>query len=152
MLLKREESFNLISSIRLNKHCPTLTHLFFTDDSLIFFKANNNEAERIKEVLKTYEKASGQMVNFGKSVCMISKNVEEAQARGICSSLGIKRSDSIGQYLGLPAQTGRNKAHFFNHLRDRVWKTLQGWKVKLFFMRGKKSLSSPLCRLSPFTR
>lgn len=43
-----------------------ISHLFFADDSILFFKATETEAKVVSEVLKDYEKASGQAVNFFK--------------------------------------------------------------------------------------
>lgn len=36
-----------------------ITHLFFADDSLVFFKADKDNANRVYNCLRTYEKASG---------------------------------------------------------------------------------------------
>lgn len=37
---------------------------FFVDDSLIFMKVAEEAARTIKELLESYEKASGQQINF----------------------------------------------------------------------------------------
>jgi hypothetical protein len=37
-----------------------LSHLFFADDSLIFFRANSMEWSTILDLLNFYERASGQ--------------------------------------------------------------------------------------------
>ncbi|XP_021600717.1 uncharacterized protein LOC110606275 [Manihot esculenta] len=47
--------------------CPPVSHLFFADDSLLFFDGTVEEAIRIKQILGVYEKALGQAVNFDKS-------------------------------------------------------------------------------------
>lgn len=107
-----------ISGIKINKYCPPITHLFFADDSLIFFKANKEEGASIKKVLQTYELASRQKVNYDKSVCMLSRNINESTERGIIEALEVKQSNSIGQYLGLPAQTGKNKGLMFSRLKE----------------------------------
>ena len=39
---------------------PKLTHLLFANDSLISYKAKENECQKLLEVLATYERASGQ--------------------------------------------------------------------------------------------
>uniref|UniRef100_A0A2C9V409 Reverse transcriptase domain-containing protein n=1 Tax=Manihot esculenta TaxID=3983 RepID=A0A2C9V409_MANES len=45
--------------------CPKISHLFFADDSLIFFNARLEEADSIKSILNTYAAASGQVSQCG---------------------------------------------------------------------------------------
>lgn len=54
------------------------------------------------------------------------------------TTLGIKRTDSLGQYLGMSSQTSRNKRNVFNIIKEKVRKVLQGWKEKCFSQGGKK--------------
>lgn len=56
-----------LTGMKLGKYCPKISHLFFADDSLIFCKASIEEAWAFQNLLKTYELASGQMVNVSKS-------------------------------------------------------------------------------------
>lgn len=79
-LLKREELNSNISGIKINNHYPTITHLFFANDNLIFFKASKKEGDNIKKVLQTYEQVLGQKINLEKSVVMVSKNISQTHA------------------------------------------------------------------------
>lgn len=54
---------------------PVISHLFFADDSLLFFKTCKEEAKVIKNVLSVYEK-SEQLVNFNKSTIRFSLNMK----------------------------------------------------------------------------
>lgn len=54
---------------------PSVTHLFFADDSLIFFKASMEEGVRVKECLNLYEKASGKTIKFAKLALYLSPNI-----------------------------------------------------------------------------
>ncbi|XP_027152248.1 uncharacterized protein LOC113752330 [Coffea eugenioides] len=76
-LLKRAEESKRIQGLKISRLGPVLTHLFFADDSIIFCKANKNEAVEIMKVLKTYENASGQLVNLDKSAVFFTKNVDD---------------------------------------------------------------------------
>ncbi|XP_019197205.1 PREDICTED: uncharacterized protein LOC109191090 [Ipomoea nil] len=53
-------------NIQGSERCPPISHLFFADDSLLFFKANVEEAVEVKRCLSVYEDLSGQAPNFGK--------------------------------------------------------------------------------------
>ena len=54
---------------------PVVSHLLFADNSLLFFKANRESAEAIKEALNNYCRASGQQVNMDKSSIHFAKGV-----------------------------------------------------------------------------
>lgn len=58
---------NLISGIKIRRSCPTLSHLFFADDAILFLNANKEEGSRLMEILDCYSKASGQTINLDKS-------------------------------------------------------------------------------------
>lgn len=85
-----------------------------------------------------YEKAIEQKTNLAKSICMVNKNVDRSKAEDLSKLLGIKLTNSIGHYLRLPTQMGRNKMAMFKRLKERVWKVLQGWKGSLFSLGGKR--------------
>lgn len=52
---------NKIHGVNIARGSPIIIHLFFADDSLIFFKATSEDCESLKNDLKSYEKASGQI-------------------------------------------------------------------------------------------
>ena len=56
---------------------------FFADDSIIFGRATSRELVTINDILNSYEKASGQKVNYAKSEISFSPNV----STGACDSL-----------------------------------------------------------------
>lgn len=62
-----------LQGIRIAIGNPAITHLFFADDNLIFFKANKQNCNTIKDCLKTYEMASGTLINYDKSAITFSK-------------------------------------------------------------------------------
>lgn len=66
--LQLKENQGAIHGCRIARRAPIISHLFFADDSYLVFRAEVMEASTIKRCLKDYEDASGQMVNFQKSV------------------------------------------------------------------------------------
>ena len=55
------------TGIKVAMACPSISHLFFTDDSLFFYKSQNEESQKIFRILKEYEAVSDQHINFKKS-------------------------------------------------------------------------------------
>lgn len=74
-LIKRHERLGLLHGVRVARNAPVVSHLFFVDDSFLFFRANHVEAFIIKQILAIYGCASGQLVNFTKSTVSFSANV-----------------------------------------------------------------------------
>nr|DAD38904.1 TPA_asm: hypothetical protein HUJ06_013226 [Nelumbo nucifera] len=56
----------LISGCRICRDAPSVSHLLFADDSFFFFKVEEMECNAMKNILKVYEEASGQAINFQK--------------------------------------------------------------------------------------
>lgn len=63
----------------------------------------------MKEVLKKYERLSGQAVNMQKSGIFFSANVRRDKQQEIKNLLGVQNDLSTGHYLGLPSLVGRSK-------------------------------------------
>jgi hypothetical protein len=58
LLKSRIQSSNL-SGITVAPSAPMVSHLLFADDSLLFFKANRESADQVKDILHDYCQASG---------------------------------------------------------------------------------------------
>lgn len=57
-----------------------LSHLFFTNDLMLFAEAMLEQTKCIKEGLDMFYKASGQRVNYSKSLLYVSPNIEAQEA------------------------------------------------------------------------
>jgi len=100
-------SHNLIHGVKVSRAAPSITHLFFADDSLMFMRANLQEAQRILNLLDIYTAASGQVVNVDKSEVSYSRNVGENMRNMLQQRLGFKAVETHDRYLGLPTFIGR---------------------------------------------
>ena len=48
-ILNKADEHGVIQPLKVCRRAPGITHLLFADDSLLFFKADNNQAREIKE-------------------------------------------------------------------------------------------------------
>lgn len=96
--LQLRENQRAIHGCRIARRAgaPIISHLFFADDSYLVFRAEVMEASTIKRCLKDYEDASGQMVNFQKSVIFFSPNTAPSQCEEICSLLRVHHMEHLG--------------------------------------------------------
>lgn len=59
-LVSKEVVEHRIYGIKIKPTCPTLSHLFFADDAILFLNANKEECGHILRILEVYNTASGQ--------------------------------------------------------------------------------------------
>jgi hypothetical protein len=64
--LQSEISTCGISPIKLCHRAPRISHLLFADDTLLFFKAHQDQAGRVKHVINAYAVATGELINESK--------------------------------------------------------------------------------------
>ncbi|KAH9648318.1 reverse transcriptase domain-containing protein [Citrus sinensis] len=134
-LLRKQERAGLMHGVRVARGVPIVTHLFFADDCFLFFHANEQEAQIIKQSLAIYGAASGQVVNYNKSSISYSTNVRVVSAQQVCDILEVAATSNHGSYLGLPSSIGRNKNEAFHFIRDKLhyfniaMLGKQGWRL-----------------------
>ncbi|XP_073120906.1 uncharacterized protein [Henckelia pumila] len=130
----------LFRGVHIAANCPPLTHLFFADDNIIFFRATDEDCARVKECMQAYEVASGQLVNFDKSSISFTPNTTPSLVESIKTSLTILVVQGHEVYLGLPTYSLRRKKVQFHYLVERVSKRLKGWGSKFFSVGGRETL------------
>lgn len=148
-LIKRYERLGLLHGVRVARSAPEVTHLFFADDSFLFFRANQAEASAVKQILTNYGDASGQLVNFTKSSISFSANVHDSIASQICGILDVTATNDHGTYLGLPSHIGRKKKAVFTYIRDKVSQRLHSWHSKMLSRARKEILLKTVAQAMP---
>ncbi|KAL8111232.1 hypothetical protein AgCh_019083 [Apium graveolens] len=108
LALKSAATRGIISGCCISNSAPSVTHLLFADDSFLFFKATSSESQAIKEVLNSYEAASGQAVNFQKSAVFFSANVRR------------DKQEEIKQVLGVFNDIGERKAVMIRNVAQMI--------------------------------
>ena len=105
-LIKKSVENGVLHGVAACKRGPSISHLFFADDNLIFCKASMEECKSLQRIIGIYEKASGQLLNQAKTSLFFSKNTpndvkEEFRLR--FDAQVIRQHD---KYLGLPSLVG----------------------------------------------
>ena len=72
--LLKEEGNGMLKGVATSPKGPRISHLFFVDDSLLFYGATPSKWHRLVEILEVYEKATGQMLNRDKTSIFFSRN------------------------------------------------------------------------------
>ncbi|XP_027103053.2 uncharacterized protein [Coffea arabica] len=146
---KEAERCGSISGFRIGSRGPTLSHLFFADDTLLFGKASLQEAQHIRTILDLYKAASGQEVNFDKSAVVFSKNTDPTVRRSITQLLNIMEVPTHDQYLGLPTVVGRSTSEVFSSVKERIWQKIHGWNEQRLSKAGKEIMIKAIVQAIP---
>ncbi|XP_074277216.1 uncharacterized protein LOC141600859 [Silene latifolia] len=109
--------------------------------SSVSFAVMANEAEsiKVKEILKTYEEASGQMVNFNKTTVSFSRGMRGARRNQVAAWLGVRAVMEQNRYLGLPTVVGHSRNVVSKVVREKLSVKLQGWKRMLLSKAGREA-------------
>ncbi|XP_026399356.1 uncharacterized protein LOC113295223 [Papaver somniferum] len=135
------EAKNLIKGIKVTQNAPTVSHLFFADDCLIFTKANPKEVRVLNSILEKFSKASGQAINFDKSAMAFSKKTENQTKHAITQILNIKNMALQDKYLGVPLLLQHKKSESFSGMMSKFGGRLSLWKSSHFNQPGRTILS-----------
>ena len=102
-LLHKAETDGRIKGVKICPRAPSISHLLFADDSLIFIRANKENALHLQGILHLYELCSGQIINKDKSTVLFSKNTSNQHKEEVMHELQITKETMNEKYLGLPS-------------------------------------------------
>lgn len=99
---------------------PSLSHICFADDLILFAEASVAQIRVIRRVLEKFCLASGQKVSLEKSKFFLSQNVHRDLQKLINDESGIKSTKELGKYLGMPILQKRINKDTFGEILQRV--------------------------------
>lgn len=137
-LLDKAHTNGRLSGVKVARSAPSVSHLFFVNDSLLFGTVADGEISCLLDILHNYGFATGQQINFDKSAVCFSSNTSRPDRSSFCQSLKVGESAELGRYLGMPSFVGRNKVASFSDIKDRIWNNLFCWSAQLLSSAGKE--------------
>lgn len=148
-ILNRVVFLEELKDLQICRMAPGVSHLLFGDDSLVFFKADSQQALVIKRALQTFEKASGQKLSSEKCFILFCNQCPiEAQVE-IKNTLGIQKSTFEDKYLGFPTPEGGMKRDKFQPINEKLSKRLGGWNENHMAMGSKEILIKSVVQALP---
>ncbi|XP_027103338.1 uncharacterized protein [Coffea arabica] len=133
-MLRRAEDMKQISRISIRRRGPSASHLFFADDTLIFWKAIPSQAEELMKILAKHEKGSGQRIDFDKSFVFFNKNVpEEKQVKSVGWETFRRLAKDQNRRANLPDMWGRNTCSFsaIKQRKSKDWLHCNGMDLQI---------------------
>jgi hypothetical protein len=128
-LISKAQALKLIHEIKIAPRAPEITHLLFADDSLLFCRANEEEANQIKSIITTYQQASGKLVNYNKSEILFSKKVQQDSKGVITNILPISTNTLVN-----PPILADQKLRCSTISKIRCGKSLKGGRRRIFLL------------------
>ena len=138
--IKHSVTAGNLEGIAICRGGPKLSHLFFTDDSLIFCKASLSKCNTLQRIFHIYEQASGQQLNRAKTSLFFSKNTPSEIQEELKTRFGAQVIKQHERYLGLPSLAGRNKQSTFKSIKENSKRNWWGGKRRCYPKLERKSL------------
>lgn len=137
-LMRIANKRKILKGVKASRSGPSIFHLLFVDDCILFTEATEEGAQALKLILKEYEIGSGQCVNYEKPTVFFSLNTQDGVIASVIGILGVRRSTDPERYLGLPNLVGRKKRAAFQVLKDRFKQRIDNWSIRHLSQGGKE--------------
>ncbi|RVW90073.1 LINE-1 reverse transcriptase-like [Vitis vinifera] len=109
------------------RHNLKISHLFFADDTIVFYEANKEHLTHLSWILLWFEAASGLRINLDKSEIIPVGVVEEIEEMAV--ELGCKVGSLPSHYLGLPLGAPHKASSVWDGVEEKVRRRLARWKL-----------------------
>jgi hypothetical protein len=148
-LLCTAEKKGYITGVPTSPKGPSISHLLFADDCILFCEANRVEWRRLLKIIGIYVEGSGQKVNLNKTSVFFSRNTKLSRRQEILSLSGLSETHGIESYLGLPCFVGRSRNKAFQFIKEKVWKKLNNWRNVFLSQAGMEILLKAVIQAIP---
>ncbi|GAA0153263.1 hypothetical protein LIER_43218 [Lithospermum erythrorhizon] len=137
-MTRKAEERKALTGVKISKESPSISHIRFADDTMLFCKASARESQMVIRILRDYETASGQKINLEKCSVSFDSSASRSTRMEMLEVLGMREVEDQGKYLGLPSQIGRSKRQVYSYIVGKVEDRLRGWIWKMLSQAGKE--------------
>uniref|UniRef100_A0A803QQJ3 Reverse transcriptase domain-containing protein n=1 Tax=Cannabis sativa TaxID=3483 RepID=A0A803QQJ3_CANSA len=148
-IIQKHERENKTHGIQIARAAIPISHLMFADDTILFARANKEEAKNLMDCISNYEKWSGQVCSKAKSSVLFSNNLSVERRNGILHVLNINQTQGEERHLGNPFVFKRRKKENYMKLRESMLQRLEGWKMRLLSYAGRLTLIKTVASAMP---
>ncbi|KAL3833012.1 hypothetical protein ACJIZ3_007748 [Penstemon smallii] len=148
-LLIKEECNASFRGVKIARTAPTISHILYADDLVIYCRAIQEDVNTIVGTLEKFSTWSGQIINPDKSSIHYSKNVATNFKDLVLSQFGFKECDHKTKHLGLPFCKPRSRSAAFNEILLKLKQKLSGWKSKNLSQAGRGVLLKAVAQALP---
>lgn len=134
--------------LQVSTNGPSISHLFFTNDVLLFSKTKSFQEKVIKNFLDDFSSISGLKISLEKSQVFAS-SVTRGRKESITSTTTIQFTSNLGKYFGFQMHHGRIKREYFVSIMDKVSNKLESLKGRLLNKLGRVTLTNSVLTIIP---
>ncbi|KAK3222581.1 hypothetical protein Dsin_009606 [Dipteronia sinensis] len=136
MVLNKALGLGLLRGAILGDDMVHMTHLQFTDDTMLFLNPNLDCLLATKRILRCFEVASGLKINFHKS-CLVKVGKKGGPEDRWAAVFHCKEAKLPITYLGLPLGANPISKTFWNPVILKIENRLAPWKRRFLSKEGR---------------
>ena len=157
LLIQRAVDGNYLSSIKVairEGEGEVISHLFYADDTLLFYEPNKDQMKFLSWILMWFEAMPDLRINLSKSEIIPVGPIDNVAELAMELDCGIGSFPS--SYLGLPLGAPHKAIRVWDSVEERFRKRMASWKMEYISKSGKITLirstlsSLPIYHLSLF--
>jgi hypothetical protein len=123
-ILQHDVEKGVLHELKICRNAPGISHLLFADDALLFLEATEEQANRVHDALRIYERSTGQLINPTKWSMMFGLDCALDAQESVKGILNMVNTTAEERYLGLPTPEGPMNKDKFVTMKERLIKRL----------------------------
>jgi hypothetical protein len=144
-LFRPATKVGILKELHPRRHIPGIS--LYADDVVLFCHPSCDDIAAVKEILLLFGRASGLLVNYGKSSAALINGTDE-DTTVVTAGLGCPMTTMPMTYLGIPLTIRRPTCAQLQPLVDRIAAWLPTWKAHLMDKSGRlKLVRAVLCAI-----